>query len=75
VSQSEMAYKMDDLQTKSQMMHSLQNTLYTAIFCQDVFSKDDFEWAFTLLGFMTFNITKELKELTDYAFEQIREGS
>ena len=74
MSQNEMAYKMDDLQTKSQMMHSLQNTLYTAIFCQDVFSKDDFEWAFALLGFMIFDITKELKELTDYFFEQIREG-
>ena len=74
MSQSEIAHKMDELQTKLQMADSLQAALYVSIFGQDVSDKKDFEWAFALLGFMIFDITKELKELTDYFFEQIREG-
>ena len=69
--QKEMAYKIDDLQTKSQMIHSLQSTLYTAIYCQDVFSKEDCNWAFILLGSMTGEMSEELRELTNCAFENL----
>lgn len=75
MSQEEMAHRIDDLQAKAQMTHSLQSTLYTAIYCQDVFSKTDFDWAFILLGIMTADVVDELKILTDCAFENFRSAT
>lgn len=72
MSQKELAYKIEDLQSKAEMINSLQNTLYAAIYCQDVFSKNDFDRAFNLLGNMTFDIAKELQKLTECAFEIFR---
>ena len=68
----EIACKIDDLQSKSEMVYSLQNALYVSIFCQDAFSKDNFEWAFTLLDSITAEMVKELKKLTEDSFENLR---
>lgn len=73
MSQKELAHRIDDLQTKAEMIHSLQNTLYVAIYCQDIFSKKDFDWAFSLLGNMTFDTAKELQKLTECAFDILKE--
>lgn len=68
----EIAHRIDDLQTKSLMVHSLQAALNISIFYQDVFDKKDFEWAFTLLEIMVSEITDELRNLTEGAFEQVQ---
>lgn len=68
------AQKMDDIQSKSEMISSLQESLYISIFCQDAFLKTDFEEAFILLGIMISEIAEELKELTDFAFENFKKG-
>lgn len=67
------AQKMDNLQSKSEMISSLQESLYISIFCQDAFLKTDFEEAFILLGIMISEIVEELKELTGFAFENLRQ--
>lgn len=72
MSQKEMAYKIEDLQTKAQMAHSLQDALYTVIYHQDIFPKDNFDWAFVLLGSVTADVVGGLEELTDCAFESFR---
>ncbi len=74
MSQKEMAYKIEKLQTDAERIHSLQNTLFSAIFRQEEFSVSTFEWAFVLLGEMTMSTLEELKELTDCAFENLRKG-
>ena len=67
-----MAYKIEDLQTKAEMAHSLQEALYTVLYHQDVFSKDTFDWAFVLLGSVTDEVAEGLEELTSYAFDSFR---
>lgn len=69
----EIAHRIDDLQTKSLMAHSLQAALHVSIFYQEAFDKKDFEWAFTLLEIMASEITDELRKLTEGAFEQVQE--
>lgn len=66
----EIARRIDDLQTKTKMAHSLQAALNASIFYQDVFDKKDFEWAFTLLEIIVSEIANELRKLTDCIFEQ-----
>lgn len=72
MSQKEMAYRIEDLQTKAQMAHSLQDALYAVIYHQDVFPKDAFDWAFVLLGVVTSEVVGGLEELTDCAFDSFR---
>lgn len=74
MSQKEIAFKLEELMNKAEMTHSLQNTLFTAFYCQKTYSIRDFEWAFILLGDLTGDIRDELKELTGSAFDSIREG-
>ena len=74
MSLGKIAHRIDDLQTKSLMANSLQNALYISIFCQEKEDKTDFEWAFTLLGNMTLEISEELKELTELVFEDYRKS-
>ena len=69
MSLGKIVHRIDDLQTKSLMANSLQNALYISIFCQEKEDKTDFEWAFTLLGNMTLEISEELKELTELVFK------
>lgn len=68
------ANKSDDLYAKSKMIYSLQGALHISIFNQDTFSIDNFEWAFSLLESVTEELVKELKELTDFAFENFKKG-
>lgn len=74
MSLGKIAHRIDDLQAKSLMANSLQNALYISIFCQEKEDKTDFEWAFTLLGNMTLEISEELKELTELVFEDYRKS-
>lgn len=67
----EIAHKIDDLQTKTEMIHSLEGSLHISIFHQDDFAISEFEWAFTLLESLTFELAEALKKLTDEAFENM----
>ncbi len=69
----EMVFKLESVTNKAMMACSLRNTLFTAFYCQDKFSITDFEWAFVLLGDLTFYVQEDLKELTDRTFEHIKE--
>lgn len=66
---NEIAYKIDELQTKTEMIHSLEGSLHISLFHQDDFAISDFEWAFTLLEAVTYELLEALKNLTDEAFE------
>ena len=72
MSQKEMAYRIEELRFNAERIHSLQNSLFAAIFHQKEFSVGDFEWAFVLLGEMTMDALEELKVLTNCAFENFR---
>ena len=69
MAQKEIAFRIEDLETRMKMANSLQNALYTAIYGQEVFSKADFDWAFVLLGEMLHKASKELEELADRAIK------
>ena len=68
----EIAFKIDELQTRVEMLHSFEGSLHISIFHQDVFAISDFEWAFTLLESLTFELAEALKNLTDEAFEDVK---
>ncbi len=68
----EMAFNLEAIMDKAMMACSLCNTLFTAFYCQNVYSIKDFEWAFMLLGDLTFYVQEELKELTAKTFEHIK---
>lgn len=72
MSLKEMAYRIDELQFSSEKIHSLQNTLYAAIYRQNEIATIDFEWAFIVLGDMTTDIMKELTELRDTVFGELK---
>lgn len=71
---NEIAFKIDELQTKAEMIHSFEGSLHISIFHQDVFAISDFEWAFTLLEAVTYELLEALKKLTDEAYEESRKG-
>ncbi len=71
----EFANRIDNLQSKAEMVRSLESVLLVAIFHQDDFAISDFEWAFNLLETVTFEISEELKKLTETAFEYMRKDS
>lgn len=66
---NEIAFKIDELQTKAEMIHSFEGSLHISLFHQDDFAISDFEWAFTLLEAVTYELLEALKKLTDEAFE------
>lgn len=68
----ELAYKLEQLHIKSEMLHSLQLALYAALFNQDEIGEKNFEWAFTHFSGMTHEMEVELEELMDYAFDAWR---
>lgn len=72
MSLKEMAYRIDELQFSSEKIHSLQNTLYAAIYRQNEIATIDFEWAFIVLGDMTTDIMRELTELRDTVFGDLK---
>ena len=74
VLQEEMAFRIEEVQNKAEMAYSLQMTLFTAFYCQEQYSFMDFKWAFFLLGELTGDVSDELKELTENAFEIMRKG-
>lgn len=65
----EIAFKIDELQTKAEMIHSFEGSLHISLFHQDAFAISDFEWAFTLLETVTYELLEALKNLTDEAYE------
>ena len=71
---NEIAFKIDELQTKAEMIHSFEGSLHISIFHQDDFAISDFEWAFTLLEAVTYELLEALKKLTDEAYEESRKG-
>lgn len=71
----EIAFKIDELQTKVEMIHSFESSLHVSLFHQDKIAISDFEWAFTLLEAVTFELLEALKNLTDEAFENIKKDS
>ena len=71
----EIAFKIDELQTRTEMLHSFEGSLHISLFHQDDFAISDFEWAFTLLEALTFELAESLKKLTDEAFEDVRKES
>lgn len=70
----EFANKIDNLQSRTEMLHSFEGSLHISLFHQDDFAISDFEWAFTLLELLTFELAEELKKLTDEAFEVVGKG-
>lgn len=72
MSQKEIAFRIEEVQNKTKMACGLQNTLFTAFYCQEEYSCEDFKWAFILLKEITGDISDELKELTNNAFEILR---
>lgn len=71
---NEIAYKIDELQTRTEMLHSFEGSLHISLFHQDDFAISDFEWAFTLLEALTFELAESLKNLTNEAFDGMRKG-
>lgn len=71
---NEIAFKIDELQTKAEMIHSFEGSLHISLFHQDDFAISDFEWAFTLLEAVTYELLEALKKLTDEAYEESRKG-
>lgn len=74
MSQKEIAYKIEELQIKAEKIDSLQAALFTAVFRQEDFAVETYEWAFVLLADMTAGMKNELEELTNRAFENFRRG-
>lgn len=72
MTQKEIAFRIEELQLSAERIHSLQNALFTAIFRQDEFSIKDFEWAFIVLGEMTFDAKEELNNLKEKAFKNLK---
>ena len=72
MSQEEIAFKIEELMINAEMIHSLQNTLFTVFYCRDECPIRDSEWAFVLLGNLTGDMLDELRELTDSAFDSIK---
>lgn len=71
---NEIAYKIDELQTRTEMIHSFEGSLHISLFHQDDFAISDFEWAFPLLEALTFELAESLKNLTNEMFEGMRKG-
>lgn len=67
----EFANKIDNLQSRVEMLHSFEGSLHISLFHQDDFAISDFEWAFTLLEAVTYELLEALKNLTDEAFEDM----
>lgn len=72
MTQKEMAYRIEELQLKAEQAHSLQNTLFAAIFRQEDYAVEEFEWAFVMLGEMTYGAVKDLNDLKEKAFENLK---
>ncbi len=76
MTQNDIAFRMDELRNDVEKVDSLQKVLLEVIFQrQDMFALDECEWAFVLLGDLTFKLKNELTELTDAAFKNMREGA
>lgn len=75
MSQKEIAKKIEGLALNVEKIYSLQNTLQSAIFYQEVFSVKDFEWAFVLLVEMTMDSLEELNELTRCTYKDLAKES
>lgn len=68
----EMAFAIENLQNRAEIIHSQQNALYAAIYRQDEFSYKNYDWAFVALGEMTKELEDKLKELTTAVFDYLR---
>ena len=64
----EIAYKLEEMQIESEKVNSLQNTLFEAIYRGDN-APEIYEWAFIVLGNLTFALANDLDKLTKAAFD------
>lgn len=71
----EIAYKIEELQIKAEKIHSLNEALFAAIYCQNEFSKKTYEWAFVSFSDMTMELRNELEDLTNKAFDSFRQDA
>lgn len=71
MSQKEIAFKIEELELQAEQIFSLQKVLFAAVYHQEAVPVADFEWAFVALGDMAFKSLKELKNLTDAAFDAL----
>lgn len=65
------AYELENLQNETEKIHSLQNALFEAIYNGDNAPKT-YEWAFVLLGDLTYEVKNRLDEVGKELFEIIK---
>ena len=68
----EMAFEIENLQNRAEIIHSQQNALYAAIYLQNEFSYQNYDWALVALGEMTKELEDRLRELTTAVFDYLR---
>lgn len=64
----EIAFELENLQIEAEKINSLQNALFSAIYRGD-FAPETYEWAFIVLGDLTFTIKNRLDEVGKELFE------
>lgn len=72
MSLKEMAYRIEEIQLNAEKADSLHKVLYDAIFQPKDSSLEDCEWAFILLGNLTYETKNELTELRDTVFGELK---
>lgn len=65
----DMAFEIEELQIRAEIIHSMQNALYAAIFRQKELSHENYDWAFVALGEMTKEQEDRMKELKKLTFD------
>lgn len=74
MTQQDIAHRIDELTIDAAKIDSLQKVLYEVIYQKELFAVEDCEWAFALLGDLTFKAKNDLTDLSDAAFENLRES-
>lgn len=68
----EIAYKIEKLQTDAEKIKGINEALFAALYRQDEYGKEEYEWAFISLSEMIMNLRDDLEELTNVAFDICR---
>lgn len=68
----EIAYKIEKLQTDAEKINSITEALFVALYRQDEYGKEEYEWAFISLSEMTMKLRDDLEKLTNEAFDSYR---
>lgn len=70
---SEIARRVEELEIEAEKVNSLQMALFDAIFNGNS-EAHSYEWAFVVLGDLTFNQQESLKKITKELFDLLKEG-